>query len=216
MFAVPLLAAVLAAAQQPLPEQVGAINDYGQTLQRADRERLEGLVAALKGRGVSFVYLATWRDPFANLTTYTGAVFSAWRLPKDALLVVFLRGEDRRWRVEARFGERAAAAVPQTEWQKILAEAGIEANRAQPAQAVLNLGDRLLALLSSDRTPVPATERPWWWAYALAGLAGVAGLVLLVRSLLCPRCFRPLRRRASFRGIIRVCPRCRYTRAGPR
>lgn len=177
---------------------------------------MENIIWTLKGRGVSLVYLATWHDPFANLTAYTSAVFSAWRLPQDAILVVFRRGEDRRWRVEARFGERAAAVVSQTEWQKILAEAGIEANRAQPAQAVLNLGDRLLALLASERIPAPATRRSWWWAYALAGLAGVAGLVLIVRYLLCPRCFRPLRRHASFRGIIRVCPRCRYTRAGPR
>jgi len=177
---------------------------------------LENIIWTLKGRGVSFVYLATWHDPFANLTTYTSAVFSAWRLPQDALLVVFLRGEDRRWRVEARFGERAAAVVLQTEWQRVLAEARIEANRAQPAQAVVNLGDRLVALLSSERTSVPASRRSWWWAYALAGLAGVAGLALVLRSLLCPRCFRLLRRRASFRGILRVCPRCRYTRAGPR
>lgn len=165
---------------------------------------------------MSFVYLATWRDPFANLAEYANAVFSAWRLPRDALLVVFLRDAARRWQVEARFGEQAAAVVPQTEWQDILAEARVEANRAQPAQAVANLGDRLLALLASDRAQVPAARRSWWWAYTLAGIAGLAGLVLGLRFVLCPRCFRRLRRRRSFSGILRVCPRCRYTRAGLR
>jgi hypothetical protein len=165
---------------------------------------------------VSFVYLATWHDPFGNLTTYATRIFSAWRLPKDALLVVFLRDAARRWHVAARLGERAAALVASPEWEGILAEAGVEANRAQPAQAVGNLAEGLLALLLSDRVRVPTPRRSWGWAYALGALAGAAALVLALRSLLCPRCFRPLRRRPSFTGILRVCPRCRYTRAGPR
>ncbi len=165
---------------------------------------------------MSLVYLATWRDPFGDLTTYTGAVFSAWRLAADALLVVFLRGEDRRWRVEARLGEQAARLIPWAEWEDILAEARTEVNRVQPAAAVINLAERLFDLLSSDRKPLKETRRSWGWAYAVAGLAGVIGLAVGVRLFLCPRCFRPLRRRASLRGILRVCPRCRYTRAGLR
>jgi hypothetical protein len=81
---------------------------------------------------------------------------------------------------------------------------------------VANLAERLLALLSSDRVRAPTPHRSWGWAYVLSGLAGVGALVLVLRSVLCPRCFRPLRRRPSFTGILRVCPRCRYTRAGPR
>lgn len=159
------------------------------------------------------MYLATWRDPFADLSRYAVSVFSAWRLPKDALLVVFLRGDDRRWRVEARLGTAAALAVPQEEWAEILAEAQIEANRAQVAFAVTNLAERLLSLLSSERKPAKEARRSWAWAYVVVGLAGLGGLVLAVRTFLCPQCLWPLRRRASFRGILWVCPRCRFTRA---
>lgn len=215
MFAVPLLAVVLGTAQ-PLPEfpqQVGAVNDYGQTLGRADRERLDGLIGQLQGKGLSFVYLATWHDPFGDLATYAARVFSAWRLPPEAVLIVFLRDEARRWRVEARFGEKARLLVASAEWDEILTAARIEANRAQPAFAVTNLAERLLGLLVAGPKPPQASGRPWVWAYVMAGLIGIGGLVLAARLLLCPHCLRPLRRRPSFRGILWVCPRCRFTRA---
>ncbi|QAA77352.1 MAG: hypothetical protein BIP78_1588 [Candidatus Bipolaricaulis sibiricus] len=162
------------------------------------------------------MYLASWHDPFSNPTVYASAVFSAWRLPADAVLVVFLRGEDRRWSVEARLGEKAAGRVAPPEWEGILAEARIEANRAHPALAIANLATRLLDLLISG--PKERTERPrsWTWAYVVLSVAGGGVLFLAARTFLCPHCLRPLRRRASFRGILWTCPRCRFTRTGLR
>ncbi len=197
---------------QELPLQVGPLNDYGQTLGRADRERLSELISLVQARGVSLVYLASWHDPFGNPSRYAQAVFSAWRLPPQALLVVFLRGEDRRWRVEAVLGAAAAAKVPPG-WEEVLAQARVEANRIQPAAAFGNLAERLHALLVAGPRAPP--RRSWVWLYALLGILGVGGL-LLGRAFLCPQCLRPLRRRPSFRGILWVCPRCRYTRTGRR
>ena len=102
-----------------------------------DRERLESLIWTLREWGLSLVYLASWHDPLSNLPQYAAAVFSSWRLPPDAVLLVFMRGEDRRWRVEARLGEEVRARVASSEWEEILAEARIEANRAQPAGAAV-------------------------------------------------------------------------------
>lgn len=165
---------------------------------------------------MSFVYLASWHDPFGDPARYARAVFAAWRLPSDGLLAVFLRGTDRRWRVEAELGPATAAVVPPAEWAEILAQARIEANRLQPAGAVTNLAVRLLELLSSAPRSRSSPRRSWAWAYALLAVLGMAALVLLARRFLCPHCLRPLRRRPSFRGILWVCPRCRYTRAGLR
>lgn len=195
---------------------MGAINDWGQTLQRADRERLENLIWSLRGQDVSFVYLASWHDPLNNLLQYAASVFTAWRLPPDAVLVVFMRGEDRRWRVEARLGDQARARVASPEWEETLAEARIEANRAQPAFAVANLADRLLDLLVSGPKQPVETRRSWAWVYAVLALVGAGGVFLALRVFLCPHCLHPLRRRASFRGILWTCPRCRFTRTGLR
>ncbi len=195
---------------------MGQINDYGQTLVRTDRERLENLIASLQERGVSLVYLASWHNPFGDLAAYAGKVFSAWRLASDAILVVFLRGEDRRWQVGARAGGKAAALLPQPGWEEVLSEARVEANRAQPAVAIANLAERLLDLLAAERTAAPQKRRSWGWAYALLALGAAGGLVFAARIFLCPKCLRPLRRRSSFRGILWVCPRCRCTRAGLR
>lgn len=189
------------------------MNDYGQTLGRADRERLSELIPLVQARGVSLVYLASWHDPFGNPARYAQAVFSAWRLPPEALLVVFLRGEDRRWRVEAVLGSGAAARVPPG-WEEVLAQARVEANRIQPAAAFGNLAERLLELLVTGPRAPP--RRSWAWLYILLGLLGVGALLLVGREFLCPQCLRPLRRRPSFRGILWVCPRCRYTRTGRR
>ncbi|MDD2912986.1 MAG: TPM domain-containing protein, partial [Candidatus Bipolaricaulis anaerobius] len=192
------------------------INDYGQTLERADREQLEHLIGSLKERGVSLVYLASWHDPFGDIDLYARAIFSAWGLPTDALLVVFLRGEDRRWQVAARAGERVGPLLPQPEWEDLLAEARVTANRAQPAVAVENLATGLLSLLTTGRQEPQEGRRSWTWAYAVAGLIGIGALILAARAFLCPHCLRPLRRRPSLGGILWVCPRCRYTRASRR
>jgi len=174
------------------------------------------LVAELQGRRVAFVYLASWHDPFGDPARYARAVFSAWRLPPEGLLVVFLRGADRRWRVEAELGPSAARLIPSAEWAEILAQARIEANRIQPAGAATNLAERLLELLVSGPRPRASGRRSWTWAYVLLSVLALGAIVLLARLFLCPHCLRPLRRRPSFRGILWVCPRCRYTRAGPR
>ncbi len=165
---------------------------------------------------MSLVYLASWHDPFGDPATYAGAIFSAWGLPADALLVVFLRGEDQRWQVAAQAGAGVASLLSHPEWEELLAGARVTANRAQPAVAAVNLAAGLLELLSSERVPAPEGRRSWGWAYALLGVATAVGILVAGRIFLCPHCLRPLRRRSSFRGILWVCPRCRFTRAGLR
>jgi len=143
-------------------------------------------------------------------------VFTSWRLSPDAVLVVFLRGDDRRWSVGSRLGSKAASLIHSAEWEDLLADARVEANRAQPALAVSNLADRLLDLLVSGPKQTKESRRSWAWAYVGLALVGAGGLFVAARTLLCPQCWRPLRRRSSFGGILWTCPRCRFTRTGLR
>jgi len=213
LLAVLVLASAVGAAQE-LPRRVGDINDYGQTLERSERERLATLIAQAKAKGVALVYLASWHDPFANPSTYVREVFRAWSLPPEAVLVVFLRGDNRRWKVVSWAGPTAQKLLPEQAWLGLLSEAETRANRGQPAHGVIALAEDLLELLTqgSGKPAQPSTRFPV--LPVLLGLAGVAGLFLLGRHLLCPHCFRPLERRRSYRGTIAVCPRCRWTRAG--
>ena len=165
---------------------------------------------------MSFVYLASWHNPLNDLSRYAAAVFTSWRLPPDAVLVVFWRGEDRRWSVGSRLGNKAASLVPLAEWEDLLADARVEANRAEPALAVANLADRLLDLLVAGPKQANESRRSWAWAYVVLALVGAGGVFVAARVFLCPLCWRPLRRRSSFGGILWTCPRCRFTRTGLR
>ncbi len=209
LLALPVLAVALAFAQD-LPQRIGTINDYGQTLERADRERLAQLIDALQAQDVQLVYLASWYDPFGHPARYAQEVFRAWRLGPEAVLVVFLRGEDRRWHVAVQWGDRAYPRLSQASWNDLLSQAQLEANRARPAHAVLNFASRLLQALPQG---AQVTRRSFPWPYVVGGLAGAMGLLMWIRSRLCPRCWWPLQRRPSWRGTIVVCPRCRWTRA---
>ncbi len=155
------------------------------------------------------VYLASWRDPFGDPERYAAEVFRAWKLSDNHLLLVFVRGEDRRWRVALHKG--AALSLP-LGLEKLVSRAELEANRARPGYAAVHFVTALLSALHEKKSSESAS---FPWRYALFGAIFVA-LVLFVVRRVCPRCGRPLRRVRSLSGIILVCPRCRYTRTGLR
>lgn len=136
-------------------------------------------------------------------------VFRAWNLSEKSLLVVFLRGEDRRWQVVLHFG---AAVSPPSELETLRAQAELEANRARPGYAAVRFTSNLLTALHEAKARVDKAKKVPW-KLILFGLAFLGALFLLLRWF-CPRCGRILRRVHSVSGIIWVCPRCRYTRAG--
>lgn len=169
------------------------------------------MIESLAAEGINLVYLASWRDPFGDPGRYAAEVFRFWGLSEKHVLLVFLRGEDRRWRVALHKG--AAVSLP-PKVEELLARAELEANRARPGYAALHFLTDLLSLL---REKTAETKEPgeFPWRYALFG--GLFGVFLLfVARRICPRCGRPLRRVRSLSGIILVCPRCRYTRTGLR
>lgn len=175
---------------------------------RADRETLQSLIPQLSTLGVDLFYLASWHDPFGDPDEYAREVFSAWELGTGDVLVVFLREGDR-WQVAGVLG--AGVPIAQGAFERALARAASRANLAPPARAAISLAEDLLALAGSGGSGEGEGEPVW--LYALGGLVGLA-VVWVARGRLCPRCWFPLHRRASWLGgIMSVCPRCRYTRA---
>ncbi len=153
------------------------------------------------------MYLASWHDPFGDPLRYAAEVFRAWGLGENQTLLVFLRGADRRWRVVVRAGP--AVRLP-ARTEELRQRAELEANRTRPGYAAVRF---LSGLLSALEEPPSRGGLVVPWKAILLGLAAGAGLLGVLR-LFCPRCFRPLRRVESVGGILWVCPRCRYTRAG--
>lgn len=187
---------------------MGPINDYGQTLEAAERSQLLGYIASLEERGIQLVYLATWRDPFGDPQRYAQEVFRAWGLSPYHALFVLVRGEDRRWR-GALWAGTAVPLPPNLE--ELLVRAQQEANRARPGYAALRFVAAWLSALEKDE-PKGKTP-PFPWNYMLLG-AVLLGAGFFLAHRICPRCGWLLRRQASWGGILWVCPRCRYTRAG--
>jgi len=186
---------------------MGPINDYGQTLEANDRAKLSNLIASVEAEGVHLVYLASWRDPFGNPGRYAAEVFQAWKLSDKHLLLVFVRSEDRKWRVAIHSG--AALSLPR-EVEELRSKAEREANRIRPGSAALHFVSSLLSLVrEGEARPKAAGSFPWRYVL-FAGL--FVFFVVFVGLRICPRCGRPLRRVRSVSGIIWVCPRCRYTR----
>jgi len=207
----PLLVALsLLARSAELPRPIGTINDYGQTLDRTQREEAAARAEQLKALGLALVYLASWHDPYDDPDRYASAVFDAWELGSDALLIVFLRDARRVWEVRARMGPDVHGRVSREELKELLVDAARAANRTSPGRALMGLMEDLQARVAGVAPPSRRSISIWPFVLGAVGLlaAGIAW-----RAFLCPRCLRPLRRGRSLGRILWVCPRCRYTRA---
>jgi len=215
LLAVLVLGTALSALCQPteLPLRLNAINDYGLTLDRHQRNAMSDAITELKDEGIHLVYLATWRDPFSDPGKYARRVFSEWGLGAESALIVLVRDERNRWHAAGQRGEAAAARFDDASWEEFRSKAQAEANRGLPGTAAVSWATNLKLL--QEATP-SEEEGPRVWPAVLMAGTGVAVVVLLARRLLCPHCLRPLRQQHTWGGIIRVCPRCRYSRAGRR
>ncbi len=211
LLAVPLLVGTLifGAVAADLPQAVGAVNDYGQTLDRGQRQRLSAAIDELGDAGVVLVYLASWSDPFGEPSYYARQIHAAWELGSHAALMVFVRDERGRWHVAGHIGDQARAVVGGERWEVLRARAESAVRTGPPGVAAVAWAE---GLAERQAAGVERTGRGAWAAW-VAGAGGVVVLFLAGRRLLCPHCLRPLRKRRSWGGILWACPRCRYTRA---
>lgn len=157
---------------------MGRINDYGQTLERPQREALSRRIAELERAGIELWYLASWRDPYGDPWRYAAGIAARWGLPRRAVLVVFVR--EGAWRAAGWRGEDARGSLPDGVWLDLLRRAEEDLRRHHPSRAILSLADALLDWLREGRI---ARERGGGLSPgAVAGIV-LGALYLVVRLL---------------------------------
>ena len=160
-----------------LPRSLGRISDYGQTLERAQRELLSRYIAELDEAGVRLFYLASWRDPFGDPHVYAQEIFRAWGLGDRDLLLVFLRVRGRSWRVVFRPGAGILNLFPEERLDALRRRAEADAARGHVARAVLETVEGLLETVRGG-SEARGRSPPWVLIWGALGF-----LYLLLRWL---------------------------------
>ncbi len=106
----------LGAAQDdgpPLPQRMGAINDYAASLGRQTREQLQAQIDRLdRNAGVELAVLVSLLDPFGDPSRYADAIWREWGMGGDrAVLLVYVREAETRWAFRVRGSSAVADQV---------------------------------------------------------------------------------------------------------
>ncbi len=221
--------ATFSLAAEALPLPIGALNDYGNVLDRHGRERINALISAAKARyGIDITILASWDNPYDTIDQYAYAVLDEWGLTSgNTILAVFLRG-GKDWQVKVLGGDQVARTHPGLPAQL---EEGISDlvvhRRIEEAMVALFsvLDEKIHALPAQGATTKNDSNRV---LLVVVTVLGVSLAAFLVSRRICPRCGRILHRRVrpSFRSyggedVVYYCRHCGYIRTvtrkrGPR
>ncbi len=211
---------LFSAIASALPLPIGALNDYGNVLDRHGRERINTLISAAKSRyGIDVTILASWDNPYDTIDQYAYAILDSWGLARgNTLLAVFLK-KGRNWEVKVLGGELVARAHPGLSAQL---EAGVSDlvlhRRIEEAMVALFavLDNKIDALPSRETGAKAGANRA---LFIVLIIIGVGLSALFVSRRICPRCGHVLHRRIrpSFRSyggedVVYYCRHCGYTR----
>ena len=224
-----LLIALFSIGADALPLPIGALNDYGNVLDRHGRERINALISDARARyGIDITILASWDNPYDTIDQYSYAILDKWGLASgNTILAVFLK-KGRNWDVRVLGGGQVARSHPGLPAQL---EAGIRDlvlhRRIQEAMVALFsvLDSKIDALPTRETGTKSGSDRT---ILIIAMIAGVGLAAFVISRRICPRCGRVLHRRVrpSFRShggedVVYYCRHCGYTRTvtrkrGPR
>lgn len=212
-----------------LPLPIGALNDYGNVLDRHGRERINALISAARARyGIDVTILASWENPYDTIDQYTYAILEGWNLARgNTLLAVFLK-VGNSWKVKVVGGEEMTREHPGLAAQLEAGISDLVAHR-RIEEAMVALFSVLDAQRQSAQTQSAASgtrsNRTIWIVLLIVGVIVAA---VFVSRRVCPRCGHFLHRRVrpSFRSyagedVVYYCRHCGYTRTvtrkrGPR
>lgn len=211
------------AVEPPLPEQIGAINDYAASLGRESRHTLRRHIEALAAEAVEVVLLITLLDPFSDSPRMSQAIWNRWGLSSNSLLLLFVREGDR-WVFEQRTGEelprRPLGDEARREIRALLDDRRIASAAIRAVEGVAEAFE--IGTLGAEERSPPGREpsgqatpgedegqsrafwkRPLFWGL-LGGLGGVAlvwGAIRFALTWLCPRCGARMQRQTVGRRI---------------
>ena len=203
-----------------LPLPIGALNDYGNVLDRHGRERVNALISDAKARyGIDVSILASWDNPYDSIDQYAYAILDGWGLGQgNTILAVFLK-EGRDWKVRVLGGEQIARTHPGLAAQL---EAGVSDlvvhRRVEEAMVALFavLDSKIHASTAEEAKTKAGTNRALVVVLIIVGV-GLAAFAISRR--ICPRCGHILHRRIrpSFRSyggedVVYYCRHCGYAR----
>ena len=226
---VPIALLLLSNIASGLPLPIGALNDYGNVLDRHGRERIGTLISdAQASYAVDVSILVSWENPYDSIDQYAYAILDSWGLARGStILAVFLKA-GRDWEVRVLCGDGVTRVHPSLSLQLQAGISDLVAHRRieEAMVALFGVLDEQIKLGSVQKTATGAgTGRTVWIVLLIVGL-GVAALFVTRR--VCPRCGHILRRRTrpslrSYReqDVVYYCRRCGYTRTvtgkrGPR
>lgn len=212
-----------------LPLPIGALNDYGNVLDRHGRERIGTLISDARARyGADVSILASWENPYDSIDQYAYAILDSWGLARGStILAVFLK-TGRDWEVRVLCGDGVTRVHPGLASQLQAGISDLVAHR-RIEEAMVALFGVLDEQIESGGTQKRATGTGSGSSVSIVLLIlGVTVAALFISRRVCPRCGHILRRRTrpSLRSykeqdVVYYCRRCGYTRTvtgkrGPR
>jgi len=221
--------ATFSLAAEALPLPIGALNDYGNVLDRHGRERINALISAAKARyGIDITILASWDNPYDTIDGYAYAILDEWGLAKgNTILAVFLKG-GKDWQVKVLGGDEVARSHPglPAQLEEGISDLVVHRRIEEAMVALFSVLDgKIHAPPTQGATTKNDSNRVLLVALTVLGV-GLAAF--LVSRRICPRCGHILHRRVrpSFRSyggedVVYYCRHCGYTRTvtrkrGPR
>jgi len=207
--------ATYAGLAQPLPLQVGPVNDYAAALGGApQRAPLKDLIAQLDARhGVALTLLVSERDPFDDPDRYAAEVRAHWKLATQrSAFAVFLR-QGPAWDARLWLSADLSGALGEGRARRWRAEVERLAGRNRIREAALASAQGLLDALAPDAEAADEGGGPNWllWGGGTLGALALGGVGHRLRTL-CPRCARRLQTSIRYGKRLKRCAHCGYNR----
>jgi len=207
------------ATEPPLPQAMGAINDYAAVLGKESRQQLQSWIDELKTKAkISVFLLITLLDPYSDPPTFTDKLWKSWQLEAEGTIFLLLAREADQWvfywRSSPDVASRLASPRGNEDYgpsiQKLLGERRVG---TAAMRAVEHLREKLIP---SEPQPKPEQESPtspsssrtassaivgsrvFWYVFGgIAGAGLTGGMLWLAFVWLCPSCGGRLSRRSA-------------------
>ena len=212
-----------------LPLPIGALNDFGNVLDRHGRERINALISDAKVRyGIDVSILASWENPYDTIDQYAYAILDSWGLTHGStILAVFLK-DSKNWEIKVLTGEQVTQTHPglSAKLEKGTSDLVVHRRIEEAMVALFGVLDEQVKLGGTQTEATRTGDGRTTWIVLL--VLGVAVSAVFVSRRICPRCGHILRRRTrpSFRSygeedVVYYCRHCGYARTvtrkrGPR